>query len=63
MIDPNEVTFSIDDFDYEGDRIEEALYLHFGDTRLSFKRDVNVLRVLRAQLDKIIKEIGTLDDF
>lgn len=50
-------TFSVNDFDFEGDVVEKGIYLHFGDTRIKvadsgadFGAFIENLKVLRKEI-------------
>jgi len=52
------VFYSINDYDFEGDITEEAVYLHFGETRIKIADTVKQSSEFFEQMEKIYKEIN-----
>lgn len=51
------ITFSINRYDYEGDKIEDGLFLHFGGTCVKVADDHRKAPRLKENIDKIVAEI------
>ena len=56
MID---ITFSISRYDYEGDKVEDGIYLHFGDTCVKVADSPSEAPQLLEQIRVIVEEIGS----
>lgn len=54
----NNITFSRNLYDSDGDVCEECLIIHFDDSRITFRlKDVEELKDIIKQLQEIVKEI------
>lgn len=50
-------SFSINEYDSDGDLLESGIHLHFGDTRIRVAKNKEGLKCFEKQLQKIFKEI------
>jgi hypothetical protein len=53
----NDILFSVDEFDKDGDISDHGIYLHFGDTRVKVAHDKNDFLTFVKKMEKIFKEI------
>jgi hypothetical protein len=54
---PNDIKFSVNDYDQDGDVLEKGIYLHFGMTRISVAENLEEFKKIVPHMQKIIKEI------
>ena len=57
MIKPNDISFSINEYDHDGDVFEEGIFLHFGECKIHVAASLKGFKDVRRQLKKIEKEI------
>jgi hypothetical protein len=53
----NEVTFSVNNYDNEGDISQLGIYLHFGETRIRVAENLTDFKKFQNELDATYKEI------
>jgi len=54
------ISFSVDSFDSDGDRYERGVYIHFGDTAVRICESVDDIEYFDKKINKIISEIREL---
>ena len=54
----NEILFSVNHYDQDGDVVEHGIYLHFGDIRLKVAKDPTDFFKFIRKLDMIRQEIA-----
>jgi hypothetical protein len=52
------VFFSVNEFDRDGDLVEEGVYLHFGDTKVKVAEDLKGYKDFVTELQRMDKEIS-----
>jgi hypothetical protein len=52
-----DISFSIGDFDANGDVFEKGIYFHFGDTRIKMSDTLDELKELSVTIQEIVTEI------
>jgi hypothetical protein len=58
-----QISFSINEYDQDGDVTGEGIYLHIGPVRVRVGSTVDELRALAKQLEDIAREIEDPDAF
>lgn len=56
-MEPDDILFSIDEYDVDGSVIEEGIYIHFAETRIKLADNKEEFKKISAHLVKIFKEI------
>ena len=52
------VFFSVNEFDKDGDLIDEGIFLHFGDSRVKVAKDLQEYREFISELKNMEQEIS-----
>lgn len=52
------VTFSVNEYDYEGDIMEKGIYLHFNNTRIKVADTIEEYEKLVDDLESIVDELN-----
>lgn len=55
---PSDITFTVNQYDKDGDIIEEGIYLNFGDTTVKVATNFTEFKTIIWQMEKIVKEIS-----
>jgi hypothetical protein len=56
-MDISKITFSVNDYDQDGDISERGIYLHFDETRIRIG-NLDCLNLFKNKIDRMIKEIS-----
>ena len=54
---PNEIMFSVNDYDRDGDIAEEGVFLHFGSTRVKAAESIANFRTIVQHMERMVREI------
>lgn len=54
---PNEITFSINRYDRDGDLIDEGVFIHFGETSVKVANTITEFANVVGHFQKILEEI------
>ena len=58
VMDENmQASFSIHDFDEDGDKIDHGVFLHFGGTRIKVAKNKSQLKAFKDRLNSVIDEV------
>lgn len=57
MAHPRNITFSVNDYDSDGDIVERGIFLHFGDASVKAADSMLAFREIVEQMEAIIREI------
>lgn len=52
-----DICFSVNDYDWEGDVLKKGIFLHFGETRIFIAEDLDGFRNFIKHLDDMCKEL------
>lgn len=55
---PSDITFSINQYDKDGDVIDKGIFLNFGDTSIKVAANFAEFKTIVWQMEKIVKEIS-----
>lgn len=56
-MDPNNILFSVHDYDIDGDATDEGIYLHFGHTRVKVAENLEQFKKVADRIHGMVKEI------
>lgn len=57
MAHPKDINFSLSDYDQDGDKVDNGVFLHFGTTRVKVAETVKDFREIVAHFESMIDEI------
>lgn len=57
MAHPKNISFSVNQYDSDGDVADRGIFLHFGETTVKVADSMLAFRKITEQLEKIISEI------
>lgn len=60
MVHPNEIKFSLSDYDEDGDKVKNGVFLHFGNTRVKVAETVKAFRAIVPHFEAMIEEIENI---
>ena len=52
------ISFSVHEYDRDGDIVERGIYLHFGDTRVKVSDDIENFKDVVLHIAAMVREIG-----
>jgi len=54
---PKDITFSVNDYDSDGDLTDEGIFLHFGKTRVHAAESTEDFRTIVQHMEAMVREI------
>lgn len=54
---PSDITFSVNQYDKDGEVIDEGIFLYFGDTSIKVASNFEEFKTILWQMQKIVNEI------
>lgn len=52
-----DIGFSVNDYDWEGDAMQEGIFLHFGETRIFIAKDLDGFKNFIKHLNSMYEEL------